>query len=76
MKKQLRASFKEAPIETQYGVHYNKNQMTSTQRSLDKLSKYIPEIHTLVKTIDEFEQNELSKYGQSEHEVQRYKIME
>lgn len=56
-KQQMRASFNEpiTPSETQYGIMYNPKELRSTQRSLDKLSKYIPELHNLVKTIDQYE---------------------
>lgn len=60
MKKQLRASFQgdkpDQTVETQYGVHYRANSISDTQKSLDKLTKYIPEINTLVQTIDDYEQ--------------------
>lgn len=64
MKKQMKGSFNGAitPAEHQYGIAYKNKELNQTQRSLDKLQKYIPEIHHLVQTIDEFEQT--SGHGQ------------
>lgn len=57
MKKQMRSSFNEpiTPVETHYGISYKVGKNNLTNKSLEKLSKYIPEIQTLVETIDEFE---------------------